>query len=40
MIGLYARVSTQEQALNGHSIDEQIDRMQKFCDAKGHVTTQ
>lgn len=39
MIGLYARVSTQEQALNGHSIDEQIDRMQKFCDAKGWSAT-
>ena len=33
MIAIYARVSTQEQALNGHSIDEQIERMHKYCDA-------
>ena len=33
MIGIYARVSTQEQAVNGHSIDEQIERMTKYCDA-------
>ena len=32
-VGLYCRVSTQEQALNGHSIDEQIDRMTKYCNA-------
>lgn len=33
MIAIYVRVSTQEQALNGHSIDEQIDRLTKYCDA-------
>lgn len=33
MIAIYARVSTQEQAQNGHSIDEQIERMEKYCDA-------
>ena len=33
MIGLYARVSTQEQKEHGHSVGEQIDRMQKYCDA-------
>ncbi len=33
MIALYVRVSTQEQALNGHSIDEQTDRLKKYCDA-------
>lgn len=32
---LYPRVSTQEQAVNGHSIDEQIERMTKYCDAMG-----
>lgn len=32
-VALYPRVSTQEQAINGHSIDEQIDRMTKYCDA-------
>ena len=35
MIGCYARVSTTEQAENGHSIDEQQDRMQKYADAMG-----
>lgn len=34
-IALYPRVSTQEQAVNGHSIDEQIDRMKKYCEAMG-----
>lgn len=35
MVGLYARVSTTEQAQNGHSLDEQIDRMKKYADAMG-----
>lgn len=35
LVGLYPRVSTIEQAQHGHSIDEQIDRMQKYCDAMG-----
>lgn len=35
MIGCYARVSTTEQAMNGHSISEQQDRMQKYADAMG-----
>ena len=35
MIALYARVSTHEQAVNGHSIDEQNERMQKYCEAMG-----
>lgn len=34
MIGLYARVSTQEQ-VNGYSIDEQTSRMKDFCKAMG-----
>ena len=33
MTALYARVSTQEQAEHGNSIEEQIDRMQSYCDA-------
>jgi len=32
---LLARVSTQEQALNGHSIGEQIERMKAYCKAMG-----
>lgn len=35
LVGLYPRVSTTEQAENGHSIDEQIERMKKYCDAMG-----
>lgn len=35
MIAYYARVSTTEQAENGYSIDEQQERMQKYCDAMG-----
>ena len=35
MIALYSRVSTQEQAEHGHSIDEQKDRMEKYCTAMG-----
>lgn len=35
MIGLYARVSTQEQAKEGYSIDEQVDRLKKYCEAHG-----
>ena len=33
IVGIYVRVSTPEQAVNGHSIDEQIERTQKYCDA-------
>ncbi len=32
---LLARVSTQEQALNGHSIGEQVERMNAYCKAMG-----
>ena len=34
-VGLYPRVSTQEQALEGYSIGEQIERLEKYCDAMG-----
>lgn len=33
MIALYARVSTQEQAQHGYSIAEQLERMEKYCEA-------
>ena len=35
MIALYARVSTQEQAREGYSIEEQADRLKKYCEAIG-----
>lgn len=34
-VALYPRVSTTEQATEGYSIGEQIERMTKFCEAKG-----
>lgn len=34
-VALYSRVSTQEQAINGYSIDEQQERMNKYCEAMG-----
>lgn len=35
MIGIYARVSTQEQAQEGYSIEEQVDRLKKYCESLG-----
>lgn len=35
MIALYARVSTQEQAVSGHSIAEQESRLEAYCAARG-----
>lgn len=35
MIALYSRVSTSEQAEHGYSLEEQNDRMIKYCDAMG-----
>lgn len=32
-VAIYVRVSTQEQATEGYSIDEQIDRLRKYCEA-------
>lgn len=32
-VAIYTRVSTQEQAKEGYSIGEQIERLQKYCDA-------
>ena len=34
-VAIYPRVSTQEQAKEGYSIGEQIERMEKYCDAMG-----
>lgn len=34
---LYVRVSTQEQARDGYSIDEQIDRLRDYCKAMGWI---
>jgi len=34
-VGIYARVSTQEQAAEGYSIQEQEERLVKYCDALG-----
>lgn len=35
IVGLYVRVSTQEQATEGYSIGEQIDRLTKYSEAMG-----
>lgn len=34
-VALYPRVSTQEQAKEGYSIDEQIERLKNYCKAMG-----
>ena len=34
-VGVYVRVSTEEQAKEGISIDAQIQRCKSFCDARG-----
>ena len=35
LVALYPRVSTQEQARENYSIGEQIDRLNKYCEAMG-----
>lgn len=35
LVGIYTRVSTQEQADEGYSLGEQEDRLKLFCEAKG-----
>lgn len=35
LVGLYIRVSTQEQASEGYSIEEQKERLTKYADAQG-----
>ncbi len=36
VVGLYPRVSTEDQYRNGHSLDEQKERMLKLCDYKNY----
>lgn len=36
VVGLYPRVSTDDQFRNGHSLDEQKERMLKLCDYKNY----
>lgn len=36
-VGIYARVSTEEQAEHGYSIDAQLDTLRKFCQQYGKV---
>lgn len=33
-VGIYVRVSTNDQAEEGYSIDEQIDKLKKYCEVK------
>lgn len=35
-VGIYIRVSTEDQARVGHSLDEQYDRINAFCNFKGY----
>lgn len=37
VVGLYVRVSTQEQAKEGYSIDEQKERLTKYADARDWI---
>ena len=34
-VGLYERVSTEEQALRGFSIETQIENLTEYCERKG-----
>lgn len=36
-VGLYVRVSTQEQKMHGISIENQIDALKKYCEENGYV---
>ncbi len=36
-VGLYVRVSTQEQKLHGISIENQLDALQKYCKEKEYI---
>lgn len=36
-VAIYVRVSTQEQAAEGYSIQEQTDRLSKYCEARGWI---
>ena len=37
MVGIYVRVSTEEQALNGYSIRAQIDKLTSYCKLKDWI---
>lgn len=37
VVAIYVRVSTLEQYKEGYSINEQIERLKKFCEAKGWI---
>lgn len=37
---LYVRVSTQEQAREGYSIGEQVERLKKYCEAMGWIVVE
>ena len=37
IVGLYPRVSTEDQSRYGHSLDEQEESMKKLCDFKGYT---
>ena len=39
-VAIYVRVSTKEQAEEGYSIGEQLERLRKFCDAKGWIVAE
>ncbi|MBI5253161.1 MAG: recombinase family protein, partial [Euryarchaeota archaeon] len=34
-IAIYARVSTEDQAKEGFSLDAQIERLRSYCEARG-----
>ena len=36
-VAIYVRVSTQEQANEGYSIQEQTERLTKYCEAHGWI---
>ena len=36
-VGIYIRVSTEDQAREGHSLDEQLDKLQKLAAYKGYT---
>ena len=37
IVGLYPRVSTEDQSRYGHGLDEQEESMKKLCDFKGYT---
>ncbi len=39
-VAIYVRVSTQEQAEHGYSIEAQIDKLRKYCEAKDWIISE